>query len=972
MSSGKSETVFVCFVMVLSTISDAAMVGPGIDDPNGPWCYLAKSTTVIGVPFVLEPVQVTYDGSIYTRNAELCFFYGQEDTPVMARQKSFLDGWIPVVGYEWKDGDIWYDIEIFSAIVPPLESDNVVQFVRVTMRNFAAEDRIGIIVSAIRGSGEIDRMGGTRWGMTPAAKLSFDSDSFMREGRLVYTFSEGGQRWATPKSAYKQPFTGATHSLGDRNETGVVRYSKRLRGGETYSAYFKMPRSFVSDPVDMTAVKNAQYDAFRNKTVAYWEDLIEGQMSFSIAEPRVNNSYKAALVHLLLATRGNKGQGNRQGSGLPYDALFLNDYIDMLLAYDTARLWELAQPNVDWLIRKQHKSGMFIDVHNRGKDDIVTSHGQGLFCLAYHYIMTRDDAYGMKVYPAVRKGVELIIGDHRTNKYGLIRPSIPYDAPMVTGHHTCHNLFALTALQASIRMARLMGEDEDVAAWLKAQKTYKQAIVRAIDEVIKREGYIASGLYDWSAGWVQGRKGSLNVHPNQDWENNLLVFPSELLEPGDWRVAHTLATIRKRKYREGCMTYRNGMHIHQYVTLNQANQYLAIDDQENALSDLYHVLLHNGSTHEGFENLVEPWTRLVSPGCPPPHAWAAAKTALYIRNMMVREHGGEGGLNLQERRLYLFSLVSPAWVKPGNKLEIRNAATEMGSVSATMTFTDDGADVTIASGFHTLPWSLALTVPYFVELESCDVGGGKKQIRDGVIYFGPEVAKVTLKWKERRGVHNGVYQKLLKMYRSEYGYIKDRDRFCIEEPPRPFLTAEEESHPAAVMSFDLVREAFVHEYRRRFSEHLKAGGKSLEIKAPQMVGLSPVRASAYLDNHRPAKAFDDNHTDLDSSWQTDPYPAWLSIDLEKSKKINLIHVYPYWGSGRYYKYTVEVSTDGENWLGVGDKSTNTAPSTPAGDKFTFEPVEVRYIRVNMLYHNLNKGVHIVEVKASCTEMAGLP
>ncbi len=58
-----------------------------------------------------------------------------------------------------------------------------------------------------------------------------------------------------------------------------------------------------------------------------------------------------------------------------------------------------------------------------------------------------------------------------------------------------------------------------------------------------------------------------------------------------------------------------------------------------------------------------------------------------------------------------------------------------------------------------------------------------------------------------------------------------------------------------------------------------------------------------------------------------------------------------------------VSKDGENWLQVGDKSKNTAPSTPAGDEFAFEPVETRYIRVNMLYHNLNKGVHIVEVQA---------
>ena len=762
---------------------------------------------------------------------------------------------------------------------------------------------------------------------------------------------------------YDNPFTGAEYYLTNRTETGLARYSIQLEPGQSFSVDFRMPRNFISADKELEAVRNADFDSFQAKTVAYWKNTIEGNMRFSIPEPRVNDSYKAGLVHLLLATRGNKGQGNRQGSGLPYDQLFLNDYIDMLLAYDLGGLAKFAEPNVEWLLRKQYKSGMFIDVHNRGNDDIVTSHGQGLFCLAYHYLITRDAQYAKKVYPAVRKAVQLIIHDHKTNKYGLIRPSIPYDAPMLTGHHTCHNLFALTALQASIRMARLIGEEADAAAWLEAHKTYKQAILAALDDVIEKEGYIASGLYDWTAGWVQGREGWTNDHPNQDWENNLLLFPSEIMRPGDSRVTNTLATIRKRKYREGVMTYRNGMHIHQYVTLNQANQYLAAGDQQHALSDLYHVLLHNGSTHEGFENLVVPWSRLVSPSCPPPHAWAAAKTALYIRNIMVREFGGEAGLNAKQRGLYLFSLISPTWAKPGETLEIHDAVTEMGTVSATMTFNENGAEVDIHSNFHTPPAYLALTVPYFVQLTRVDADGKHNNVSGGVIRFQPDVKEVTLHWKNKKNAHDDTFQALLKMYRSEYGHIADRNRFRTEEPPTPVLTDEEKRHPAAPMSFDLVRKAFAHEYRRRHNEETQAGGKPIQIEAPAIFVAPPVTASAYLPGYGPAKTFDGNHTDLASSWQTDPYPAWLKIDLENAKEINAIHVYPYWGLGRYYQYTVEVSVDGTQWRQVGNMSENTTPSTPAGDIFTFDPVKVRYIRVNMLYHNLNTGVHIVEVRA---------
>jgi hypothetical protein len=329
---------------------------------------------------------------------------------------------------------------------------------------------------------------------------------------------------------------------------------------------------------------------------------------------------------------------------------------------------------------------MFIDVHNRGNDDIVTSHGQALFALAFHYTMTHDKVYAARVWPAVEKGVELIIHDHHTDPYGLMRPSIPYDAPMVTGHSICHNLFAYTAMEEAIRMARGMGKNDAAERWMKELKSYRKSILKAADDCMAKEGYIRSGLYDWTPGTGQGRpNGAVNAHPNQDWENNLLVWPSELLAPDDPRVVKTVSEIRRRRYREGVMTYRNGMHIHQYVTLNQAQQYLAINDQPHALSDIYHVLLHNGSVHEGFENLVVPWTRIVRSGCPPPHAWAAAKTALFIRNMMVREYGGDRSTEPGKRDLYLFSLISPAWVTPGNKLEIQNAITEMGRISETMT-----------------------------------------------------------------------------------------------------------------------------------------------------------------------------------------------------------------------------------------------------------------------------------------------
>ncbi len=56
-------------------ITESKMVDPRMDDPGKPWCYLQKSTTLIGVPYMPDAIQVTYDGAVYTRSAELCFYY---------------------------------------------------------------------------------------------------------------------------------------------------------------------------------------------------------------------------------------------------------------------------------------------------------------------------------------------------------------------------------------------------------------------------------------------------------------------------------------------------------------------------------------------------------------------------------------------------------------------------------------------------------------------------------------------------------------------------------------------------------------------------------------------------------------------------------------------------------------------------------------------------------------------------------
>ena len=77
-----------------------------------------------------------------------------------------------------------------------------------------------------------------------------------------------------------------------------------------------------------------------------------------------------------------------------------------------------------------------------------------------------------------------------------------------------------------------------------------------------------------------------------------------------------------------------------------------------------------------------------------------------------------------------------------------------------------------------------------------------------------------------------------------------------------------------------------------------------------------------------------------------------------------VRVFPQYKNPKsYYQYTVELSADGKNWTKVVDMSGNKTPATAKGNEFKFDsPRKARYIRVNMLFHNLSKKVELVEVE----------
>ena len=973
----------VATVLLFSGVAVAQMVDPAIDDMSRPWCYLAKSTTVIGVPYQPAAVQVTFDGAIYTMQAELCFYCGEPLRPLLARQKTFLEGWIPVVVYQWEDGPIAYDVEMFGAVLDGTDEGNTVQFVRMRMRNTGDKPARASLAAAMRHSGGDCRHRGSPF--SPGWRYEMTDEMAIRDGRLVYTFSRGAAREAVPGEPYAGSFQGAKHQVTARAEVCLARYRPELAPGATATMVFKMPR--VPVPVDghdlVEKIRNADYDTYRAKTVAFWKGLFKDSPRFEIPEPRVQNAMRAGMVHAMLATRGRGGE-RFQTDGLPYPGFFMICLPDYQMAYDSLGGPQLFRENLPQFAKRQGEDGLFFDTSLMHGRRLLSSHGQSLQALAQHYLMTRDRDYAAEAYPMIRRAVEWMRRERAKTDNGLLPASWPYDAEMIKGHYTSHNLWGLLALRTSIRVARELGKEDDVRPWQAFHDDYEAALMKALQASAGQKGYVPTGLYEFLTG-PAARAGMREYQTNQDWENLVLVCPTEVLEPADPRVAATTARMHRDKYREGIMTYRNGQHLHQYLTTNVTNQHVACGQQEQALIDLYHILLHSGSTHEGFENLVVPWGNRIT-WCPPPHGWAAVKIPLLIRNMLVREHGGRAGLDQDRRDLHLFSVISPAWAEPGRQVAVRNAVTEMGRISAAMKFLKDGAEVTFEGKFHHPPRQLVVHVPYFVELSSFESDAKESHRQPGAIRLSPDATRLLLKWQPKKDAHRGTFERLLLAYRREPSFELVHGEGVVTPGGEGVVLESEKRDLPAPLGFDLVLEAYRHEYARRFAEYVKAGGKPTPVEAPppltagqrkaafvqqfgdpdvftqNLASGKPATASGSLKDYPPRNAVDGNSRDLQSSWQADPYPQWLRIDLEKPVTIDRIHVFPYWGQGRYYQYTVELSEDGKTWTQVADLSKNARPATPQGDLHRFEPRPARYVRVSVLHHSLNRGVHLVEVK----------
>lgn len=757
------------------------MVNPSIDVPGQPFSFPSRPTDQISVMGSPAGTEITPEGYLYTGYGELMFFLGVDRIPLNQRVRTLEEGYLPVLQYEQEHDGLIYRFTTFAASLgPSQDGSHVVNFVRVTVHNPGTVTRRGFVTSAWRYNGEQTSTFGTgddrfrrpvdppRIGAYTQPGDSFRPDSsyttkdgtFLRDGKVIYAFpssptpalafsyrgyySRRTPITTTPAAETKPPISTPTTPMA------LAEYALEVPAGQDRSLDFKMPLAPLSatDPM-LASMQKASLDASHAAVRTFWSSIVKRGMQITTPEEKVNDTFRASLVNDLLSL-GHVGSDWIQTINVEqYHGFYLRDSSDFVRMYDTTGYPDIGRRVTDFFGSRQQPDGNFLS--QPGQYD-----GWGYAMLTYgqHYRYTHDRAFAESVYPRVVRAVQWLEKATAADPLHLLPATDVHDNEYIPGHLTGYNFIALDGLRYAQLLAHDLGHPEDEKRFHAVETELRRNFMARLDTVTQTTGgYIPPAL--------DGNNGGA------DWGNLLSLTPEMVLSPSDPRVLATLHATQAR-YQEGLMAYREpnqGTYLHHYLTIKNTLTELILGEQEQAIRELYAVLVHTSATHAGFEYSIRPWADRDFMGNMSPHGWFAVEYRNLLRSMMVRE---------QDDTLHILSAISPAWFGEGKQIKVQNAPTAFGNVSFVLSQTaSDTAQLTLDTTFREkgAPTSVVLHLPWFMDVTEVQADGQVLHNMDHNTVSLPLHTKVVL-WKfQPHTVGKDVpvtYDDAVNRYKAEY------------------------------------------------------------------------------------------------------------------------------------------------------------------------------------------------------------
>jgi hypothetical protein len=741
------------------------MVSSSIDKPGEPFSYFSKPTDEIGMMDAAAATEVTPEGYLRTGYGELMFFSGPELTPTSVRIRTLEQGRLPIMYYQFARDGVVYRFTLFAAALSGKPEGPLVNFIRVEMKNQGAETTRAIFATGIRYDAPNDtaqphgdnrftrpvegkapgdyRQPGVKF--NPDWVYSFETNGFLRDGRLLYSFPAGyTTRGWTLHGRYNYPQDISKPEKLDVDPVvpvGIVTYSRLLKPAEEWTLDFKMPLAPTADAAERKQIAQLGLEQAETKTAAFWTAILGRGMQVELPEHKAVDTFYASLVYDLMAIDHIGPNYIQTVNKLHYHAFYLRDGADIVHDYDITGYPGIAREILDFFATKQLPNGNFLS-----QPEEYDGWGEAVWAYGQHYRMTHDPAFANWALPQLARAVDWLKQARAADPLHIIPASDVRDNENVPGHITGYNFLALSGLRVAIDMARQTGHADLAANWQAEYDDYRRAFLRVLDErTAADDGYIPPAL--------DGQKGGY------DWGNLLAIVPEPILDPHDPRVTATLKAVQA-KYAEGIMTYADGEFLHHYLTIKNSLTEVIRGDQERAIEEFYGLLLHTSSTQAGFEFAIRPWGDRNFEDNLAPHGWFAAEYRNLLRTMLVREDGD---------RLHLLSAVSPDWIGQGKTIAVRQAPTQFGTIAYTLHQpSNQGAELRIDGSFGHGLREIVVHVPWFMTLDSATADGRAVQAEGGAISVPAETKVVDMRWHRAEGTPALSYEDAVRNYEAEY------------------------------------------------------------------------------------------------------------------------------------------------------------------------------------------------------------
>jgi hypothetical protein len=613
------------------------------------------------------------------------FRFGLEH--VLRTSRFIEDGYLPIVHTAWLKGTLRIEQTAFAApVASPISADMeadspTAAFLRFKLTNTGDEPvRAELPIRAVRVA--VAERGAAA---EQVEALAVDSD-------LVLTPTESSERWVRMIAEF------ADGSLVPTRD-GLV-YQTALAPGRSSDLVLKLP-FLTPDDGEIAGLRAKSFAAEHAEVRRFWQERVRQGCEIETPDLDLDDFYRAHLTHMLISNDHEVGSDRimaRVGS-LNY-GVYSNESCMCISDLDRRGFTDLAARCLETLLHYQGTVGLSGNFSSKQRQFYgaggyehgqyyVQHHGWVLWCLAQHYLYTRDGDWLRRAAPHLVAGCDWIVRERQSTKVEgpdgarvLEWGMLPVGGLEDVGdwyHWLSNNVFnwwglhsaasALTEI-AHPEAARLSGEaicygDDIRGAW--QEVSVRSPLVRLRDGTFAP--HFPSRLYlrGRDYGWIR-----------ETLEGAIHLICTGLLDPDSREAAWILMDYEDNRYLS---------HDYGYVLDDEERWWFdrgGFSRQPNLLWGPIAYLLRDDVPHylrayfNSFAVAFRADTRMLTEHPLPTFAdWAGdhfknsdeAQSTNWLRLMFIHEVGDE---------LHLGQALPRQWLADGQRIAIRRAMTHFG------------------------------------------------------------------------------------------------------------------------------------------------------------------------------------------------------------------------------------------------------------------------------------------------------